>query len=253
MEFDLLHLPQFYGGAVYFDTPHIPAVLAHWREWSEGLPEQATTSFVLFQLPPLDIVPPPLADKLTIGVRFAWTGDPAEGERLLDEVRAVAPVLLDDAALKPYTAIDSVHADPVDRMPVLEASTLLREFPAEADALLAVAGAGSGSPQVLVEVRQLGGAYSREPAHPNAFSHRAARFSVLTVGISMDPTVAPHGERVLAALAALDIGRVWPNFAPADDGASAARAYDAATLQRLGEITAAYDPHGVLAVGGYTR
>ena len=36
VEFDLVRLPQFYGGAVYFDTPHIPAVLARWRAWSVG-------------------------------------------------------------------------------------------------------------------------------------------------------------------------------------------------------------------------
>ena len=58
---------------------------------------------------------------------------------------------------------------------------------------------------------------------------------------------------VLAALTAWDTGGVWPNFAPPHERASAARAYDAATLERLGEVTAAYDPHGVLAVGGYTR
>ena len=59
-----------------------------------------TTSFVLFQLPPLPEIPPPLAGRMTLGVRFLWTGDPEEGARLLDEIRAVAPVILDDAALQ---------------------------------------------------------------------------------------------------------------------------------------------------------
>ena len=36
-----------------------------WRGWSEALPEQATTSFVLFQLPPIPEVPPPLAGRMT--------------------------------------------------------------------------------------------------------------------------------------------------------------------------------------------
>jgi hypothetical protein len=80
---------------------------------------------VLFQLPTMDGVPPQLADRLTIGVRLLWTGDLAEGARLLDRMRAVAPVVLDDAAVKPYTAVDSVHADPVDPMPVIETAMLL--------------------------------------------------------------------------------------------------------------------------------
>ena len=129
VEFDLVHLPTFYGGAVYFDGADAAAVIDRWRHWSAALPEQATTSFVLFQLPPMPVVPPPLAGRMTLGVRFLWTGDADEGARLLDQIRAAAPVILDDAACKPYTAIDSVHADPVDPMPVVDPAILLRRLP----------------------------------------------------------------------------------------------------------------------------
>ena len=46
-----MHLPTFYGGAVYFDGADAARVIERWRDWSANLPEQATTSFVLFQLP----------------------------------------------------------------------------------------------------------------------------------------------------------------------------------------------------------
>jgi FAD/FMN-containing dehydrogenase len=105
VEFDLVHLPAFYGGAVYFDGVDAARVIDVWRSWSEALPEQGTTSFVLFQLPHIPGVPAQLAGRTTLGVRFAWTGEPGHGARLLDEIRGVAPVILDDAALKPYTAI----------------------------------------------------------------------------------------------------------------------------------------------------
>jgi FAD/FMN-containing dehydrogenase len=254
VEFDLIRQPTFYGGAIYFDGVDAARVIEKWRDWSEALPEQATTSFVLFQLPPLPEIPPPLAGRMTIGVRFLWTGDPEEGARLLNELRAVAPVILDDAALKPYTAVDSVHADPVDPMPVIDPSILMDGFPAEAaEMLLAVAGYGSGSPQVMVEVRQLGGAYAREPEHPNAFDHRDAKFSLLVVGMAPDPRAASHAELVFAAMGDWDTGTVWPNFGPVSDARSARRAYDEATLQRLAEITRRYDPAGVLQYGRYTR
>jgi hypothetical protein len=191
---------------------------------------------------------------MTLGVRFVWTGNPQEGARLLDEVRAVAPVILDDAALKPYTAIDSVHADPVEPMPVHDPAMLLTEFPAEAAArLLEVAGLGSGSPQLMVEVRQLGGAYAREGRHPSAFVHRAAGYSVLVVGMAPDPAVLPHMERVFSALEEWDTGGIWPNFGPAHDATTARRAYDDETLARLAAVTRTYDPDGVLQVGRYTR
>ncbi|MGY1828190.1 FAD-binding oxidoreductase [Blastococcus sp. SYSU DS0541] len=258
MEFDLVHMPEFYGGAIYFDSADAARVIGRWRGWADDLPELGTTSFAIFQLPPLPEVPPPLAGRVTLAIRFLWTGEPSEGARLLDQLRDVAPVVLDDARLRPYTEIDAVHADPVDPMPVVDPAILLNAFPAEAaDRLLAVAGHGSESPQVIVEVRHLGGAYAREGAHPSAFSHRAARFSVLTVGMAMDEEMAAaalaHADQVFSALADWDTGGVWPNFGIPHDAVSARRSYDEATLSRLREVVDAYDPQGVLQAGAYTR
>jgi len=254
VEFDLVHLPRFYGGSLYFDGVDAPRVIDVWRSWSAALPEQASTSFALFQLPPIPGVPPQLAGRLTLGLRFAWTGETGRGARLLDEIRGVAPVILDDAAIKPYTAIDSVHADPVDPMPIIDPATLLTDFTAEtAEQLLALAGPGSGSPQVLVEVRQLGGAYARVGQHPSAFDHRDARYSVLVVGMAPDPATRPHAERVFAALTPWDTGGVWPNFGPPHDVDTARRAYRPDTLERLAEISRTYDPRGVLQAGACIR
>ncbi|MGY1836214.1 FAD-binding oxidoreductase [Blastococcus sp. SYSU DS0510] len=258
MEFDLVHMPEFYGGAIYFHSADAARVIDRWRGWADDLPELGTTSFAIFQLPPLPEVPPPLAGRMTLAIRFLWTGEPSEGARLLDQLRDVAPVVLDDARLRPYTEIDAVHADPVDPMPVVDPAILLNAFPAEAaDRLLAVAGHGSESPQVIVEVRHLGGAYAREGAHPSAFSHRAARFSVLTVGMAMDEEMAAaalaHAEQVFSALADWDTGGVWPNFGIPHDAVSARRSYDEATLSRLREVVDTYDPQGVLQAGAYTR
>jgi hypothetical protein len=258
LEFDLVPLSSFYGGAIYFDGADAAAVVDRWRSWADALTEQGTTSFAIFQLPPLPEVPPPLAGRMSLAVRFVWTGDPEEGARLLDEIRALAPVILDDAAVKPYTAIDSVHADPVDPVPVCDPSILLSEFPQEAaERLLEVAGHGSGSPLLGVEVRHLGGAYAREGAHPDAFSHRAARFSLLAAGLAMDHASAAvtlaYADQVFAALRPWDTGGVWPNFGAPHDAASARRAYDERTLRRLREVVDTYDPQGVLQAGAYTR
>jgi hypothetical protein len=191
---------------------------------------------------------------MTLGVRFLWTGAADEGRELLDQIRSVAPVILDDADLKPYLDVDSVHADPVDPMPVVDPAMLLTEFTdVTAKRLLDVAGYGSGSPQLMVEIRQLGGAYARETEHPNAFSHRSAGFSVLAVGIAEDPRVLPHWDRLYAALSEWDTGGVWPNFGPPHDAQTARRAYDEKTLHRIAEVSRKYDPDGILQIGEYAR
>lgn len=76
---------------------------------------------------------------------------------------------------------------------------------------------------------------------------------MLAVGIAGVPGVHEHGDRLMDALRPWDTGRVWPNFAPPHDAASALRAYDPATLARLADVVDMYDPHGVLQAGGYTR
>jgi hypothetical protein len=254
VELDLLPVPTFYGGAVYFDGADIPAVIDRWRSWSQALPELATTSFVILQLPDAPGFPPPLAGRMSIGVRFLWVGDNTEGERLLDEMRAVAPVILDDAAVKPYVAVDSVHSDPVDPMPATDPAMLLGDFPDEAVArFLDRVGPGSESPQIMVEIRQLGGAYAREGLHPSAFVHRDARFSLLAVGIAVDPRVMPHAHELFDALSDWDTGGIWPNFGAPHDEATARRAYDAATLGRLAAVAERYDPDAVLASNAWAR
>lgn len=255
IEFDLVPLAAFYGGALYFPGEQAAGVIAAWRAWSTALPEQATTSFAIVQIPPgAPGVPPPLAGRMVLGVRFAWAGDLDEGERVLDQMRAAAPLLLDDAARKPYVAVDSVHADPVDPMPVHDRAMLLADLTDEAvERLLALAGPGSGSPQIVVEVRQLGGAYARAGAHPSAFAHRHAAYSVFVAGIAVDPVVAPHAAELLAALTPWGTGGVWPNLGPPVDAASARRAYDALTLARLAGVARRYDVDGVFAAGAFAR
>ena len=254
LEFDLIELPTFYGGSAFFDAADAPAVIAAWREWSAELPFAGTTSIAIFQLPPMPGVPEPLAGRMTLSVRFTWTGDPEDGERWFARLRSVARPLLDGVGVLPYPAIDAVHTDPVDPTPAHEFSTLLSGFgEATTDALLEVAGPDSGSPQVIVEIRQLGGAYALDGPHPDAFSHRSAGYSMLAVGIAGVPGVQEHGARLIDALAPWDTGRVWPNFAPPHDAASALRAYDPATLTRLADIVDTYDPHGVLQAGSFTR
>lgn len=249
IEFDLVHQPRFYGGSLWFDGADAPAVIDAWRAWSAELPEEGTTSFALFQLPDMEGVPPMLAGRLTLSIRFVWTGSADEGERWFAAMRAAAPVILDDVADKPYTAIDSVHTDPLDPTPAYEAGHVLTEFNAEtAEALLALTGPGAASPQILVEVRQLGGAFARPGEHPSAFASRAAAYSLLVVGIAEIPGVEDHAAAILDAMAPWIGGHRLPNFTFTPE--EYVDAYDEVTLARLRRARRTYDPDGVLMIGG---
>lgn len=249
IEFDLVHQPRFYGGSLWFDGADAPAVIDAWRAWSAELPEEGTTSFALFQLPDMEGVPPMLAGRLTLSIRFVWTGSAEEGERWFAAMRAAAPVILDDVADKPYTAIDSVHTDPLDPTPAYEAGHVLTDFTAEtAETLLGLTGPGVASPQILVEVRQLGGAFARPGEHPSAFASRAAAYSLLVVGIAEVPGVEDHAAAILDAMSPWIGGHRLPNFTFTPE--EYVDAYDEVTLARLRRARRTYDPDGVLMIGG---
>jgi FAD/FMN-containing dehydrogenase len=248
IEFDLVHQPTFYGGSLWFDGDDAATVIPRWLRWSKDLPELGTTSIALFQLPAMPGVPPQLAGRLSLSVRYVWTGEAEEGERRFAEIRSAAPILLDDVALKPYTAIDSEHTDPLDPTPAYEAAAVLTDFPIEAvDALLALTGPGSGSPQILVELRQLGGAFTRGGEHESAFSSRDAAWSLLVVGIADVPGVESHAETILEAMGPWTGGHRLPNFTFAPE--EYVNAYNEAALARLRAAIRTYDPCGVMAIG----
>jgi len=51
LEFGLVPVTTFHGGAIFFAGEDAPAVLHAWREWAPTLPEDTTTSVALLRLP----------------------------------------------------------------------------------------------------------------------------------------------------------------------------------------------------------
>jgi FAD/FMN-containing dehydrogenase len=247
VEIDLFRVADPYAGALYFDGSDTGTVLHAWRTWAATLPESVTTSLAVLQLPPMPGVPPVLAGRMTVAVRFLHVGDAETGAALLAPMRAAAPVLLDGVGVLPLAAIDMVHSDPVDPMPSYERGFLLRELPAEAaDAFVAAAGPGSSSSLIVLELRHLGGAFARGGTHPSAFCHRDQQFALLAVGIGVPPLVdaaQASAAAVTDALAPWCDGKTMPNFTAGPS------AYDAPTLARLIAVAEHYDPHHVLTDG----
>ncbi|MEH3154410.1 MAG: FAD-binding oxidoreductase [Gordonia paraffinivorans] len=257
VEIDLLPVPRFYGGALYFDGADADAVLRAWRDWSVDLPEDTNTSIAFLQLPPLPDVPPPLAGRFTVAVRYTSVADPTDAARLLAPMRAVAQPIIDMVDVMPYAAIGAVHADPVDPMPSTEQHTLLAELPdAAIDTLMTGAGPQSGSPQVIVEIRRLGGAFGRPAAVDSAFSQRDAEYTLLAIGVlapEIAAVVPAHAAGLMTVMEPWSTGGRLPNFGASGDAERIARCYDEDTRHWLAALADQYDPAGVLRVGQVVR
>ena len=177
---------------------------------------------------------------------FAHTGPPDEGERLLQPLRAMRPVI-DTVTELPYQRIDEVHQDPTQPAPIIESGLLLRR-PGDGlvEQLLAHAGEPAQLPPGLVELRALGGALARPPAVPNAMGRRDAALSLLLAMAAEAPQtdqVRATQRRILDALAPWSTGGVFANFLGGHaDAARVRAAYRDGDYRRLQAIKAEYDP-----------
>ena len=249
LAFDLVPLPEFFGGALLFGPAHVEQVLRAFATWAPTLPEEVTTSVALLRLPPVDSVPPPLRGVVSLALRFGFAGPAAAGAELLAPMRRVASPLLDSVGPMAYAAVDGIHMDPTEPMPAVMRGGLLHSLPAAAvDAVLDVAGPDVDVPLAMVELRLMGGALGRPARVPNAVAGRDGAFSVAVVAPAPPPlaAVAPVvTEGVLDALAPWSPGTGLVNFGGHGGASGAASAWAPDALERLRRVKAAVDPDDV--------
>jgi FAD/FMN-containing dehydrogenase len=248
LEFALHRVAEVYAGALFWPLERAGQVLHTWRELVAAAPDELTSLGRLMQFPPIPEVPEPFRGRAFVLVEAAYCGPEADGAALLLPLRALGPEM-DTLATIPVDGLSELHMDPPQPVPFAGDGMLLSELPVEAvDALVGIAGAGSGSPLLSVEVRHLGGALANASSSNGALSSIDAGFALYAVGIAMDAelkaAVQAYAAKVQDTLAAWSAGRSFMNFTErhADPG----ELFDAATYARLRRVKAVYDPDDVI-------
>jgi hypothetical protein len=246
IEFALYPAPQVYGGAMLWPWERATEVLNRYVEWSRTAPDAISTSIRLLQVPPLPDVPEALQGRSFVAIDGAYLGAEAAAAEVLAPLRALEPEI-DMFAPIPAAALSHIHMDPEHPVPARGDGMILdRLTPAAIDALVEAVGPGSGSPLLMVELRQLGGAIGVPPAEHGALAKIGGEFALFAVGIPMDAdaaaAIAAYLDGLLAALDPWDAGRRCLNFTerPAD----AREFFPEMTLARLQAVKLAYDPEG---------
>jgi hypothetical protein len=249
LECALFPVTRLYAGALFYSGEDAREVLLAYREFTKSAPDEISTGIALLNLPPLPHLPPFMQGKLAVSLRISYLGDAEAGARLIEPLRRAAPPLLDTVAEIPYSQFGTITNDPTDPAPAVEHFGLLRELSEDAvDAIVAVVEPNSGSRLNIIDIRHLGGAFSRPATFPNAVGSRDAAFAFFGL------TVVPPGHRVadyldsgrelIDALAPWLYERAHPTFlGPADATESATRrAYEPETFKILQAVKAKYDP-----------
>ena len=176
-------------------------------------------------------------------------GDPAEGERAIAPLRALATPVADTVGPIPYPDIyrytdhqSAPHGASIRMMFAHELSDAVLDASLEAMRR-------ATSPYSLVHFRGLGGAMARVDPNETAFAHRDKPYFYSIIGVWLDAAedVAVHTgwTESLWEQGRHECSGVYVNFLEEEGADRVREAYPAVTYARLAKIKRHYDPENL--------
>ncbi|MHA6798812.1 FAD-binding oxidoreductase [Bounagaea algeriensis] len=249
MEIALMPVARLYGGCLFVDLAQVPNVLHAWREWTDSVPDEMTSAVSVIPFPDLPMVPEPMRGRHVAQLQISYAGPAEQGQQLVEPLRALGPLLQDTLRELSYSESGAVFDEPDQPSGYRGTSLLLDDLdPQELSTLVHQVGP-SASSSCVVGLRHLGGALARPPQTPNALGHRDASYSLgllsLTETSETGSVTALH-DQLLAEFAPHALGRSLNfTFGPLDHQ-RVRTAFEPADYQRLAQLKAEHDPHGLL-------
>ncbi|HEX5984791.1 MAG TPA: FAD-binding oxidoreductase [Solirubrobacterales bacterium] len=247
LHLNLVPIAEVYGGALLFPAEVGAEGVRIYRDWAAGVSEDVTSTVRFLRPPDIPDVPELLRGKALLTIDAACIGDKAAGEAAIAPLREIGEPILDTFDQIPAPALAKIHMDPEQPVPGLGHHRVLGELSDEAiEAFVGVAGPDSGTPLLLTELRQLGGALGRPDPDGGALSHLDADWVMYGVGMVMSPEM---GEAVSAGLDRMhEAMEPWAadggyfNFADRPCDTDAILPPD--VCSRLAEVKRKWDPDG---------
>jgi FAD/FMN-containing dehydrogenase len=231
--------PTILGGLLIYPLAQAKEILRRYRDLISTAPDELCAYAVLGTLPD---------GTQAVVFDVCYTGQLAEGERLLDPLRAAGPLLADQVGPMPYTTLQSFAEN--FNPPGLRnywKSDYLAQLSDEAIDLLVEYYSSVPAPHTHVVIEHMGGAVSRVGEDETAVSHRDAPHTALILGIWGDPAqdepVIDWVRRLWEQLRPFSSGGVYVNYQMGDEGEDRLRAaYGAERYERLVALKNKYDP-----------
>ncbi len=247
LHIDLVPVADAYAGAFLWPAEVGADAVRLYRDWAAGVGENVT-SVVRFLTPPdVPDVPEPLRNTPLLTIDGAYIGSREEGEAAFAPLLEIGEPMMSTFDQVPPAALCRIHMDPEQPVPGLGHHRVLRELPDEAiDAFVSMAGVDSGTPLLLTEIRQMGGALSRPDENGGALSHLDAEFAMFGIGMPMTPelgqAIEAHHDSLHEAMAPWAADGGYFNFAERACNADAILPPE--VCARLAEVKGKWDPDG---------
>jgi hypothetical protein len=247
MEIQLYAVDELVAGMMIWPWERSAEVFTHYVEWAKTAPNSVSASARMLQIPPLPDIPEFLRGRQIVVVDGAVLGNVEEADEILAGFRALEPEI-DTFAPAPPTALLRLHMDPEPPMPGIGDGVLVDDLDADAvAAIVATAGPDTGSPLIMVELRQLGGALRERKPGAGALGSLDGSFAFFALGAPMGPGVgeAVHAriEGLKQALAPWSRGVPYLNFS--EKSVAIGDAVGDEAFARLERVKTSVDPDGL--------
>ncbi len=188
-EFRLHPIKDIYGGPIFFELRDGGDVLRFYREFIADAPEELG-AFPAFQIaPPLPFIPEDRHGDTFIGIVACWAGPLEQGERAVEPIRQVAPVVAEFVGPMPYPALNSAFDELVP--PGLQhywKANFVTELSDEIIEAHLAHGPKVPAVSSTMHIYPINGACHRVAPDATAFAYRDANFATVIAGMWPDPT-----------------------------------------------------------------
>lgn len=243
--------PEVMFLSVTYPVARAKELLPVWRDFMATAPDAFSSNAYFWTIPAAPVIPPELHGQRIVGFTGVYTGDVAEGERLVQPLRKLARPVLDRSGVLPYTVVQtlfdayfpkglhyywkSLYLNQLDEGTTVET---LADWAIERP-----------SEHTLIDIWAMGGAASRVPAEATAFGDRSAPFWLVFNSSWADPQDSDKNiawtRAFWQAMQPYSPGGTYLNFpglAEDRDHQQVVQASFGANYRRLAAVKTRYDP-----------
>jgi FAD/FMN-containing dehydrogenase len=243
-EYRLHPVAQVTGGLAAHPFAAAPEVLAFFREFTAGLPDEVTAACGLIHAPDGSGTP-------LIAIIVCHCGEPSQAEADLKPLLEFGSPAMVQIGPMPYPSMNTMLDDayPTGSLNYWK-SSFLAELSDDVFRTIVDAFPGCPSPMAALLLEHFHGAVARVGVSDTAVQHRETGYNLAMTSVWTDPaltdaTVAWTKE-TYAALEPSFAGRRYLNYMSEDDlGEKAVRAGYGPNYERLAQLKARYDPENV--------
>jgi FAD/FMN-containing dehydrogenase len=238
--------PVVLAGPVFYSGDRAAEMLRFYREFTQDLPNEATTLLNLATAPPAPFLPEEVHGKPIIVLVGVYAGPVAEGERVLQPMRDLGDPIADLMGPIPYVAMQSLldALYPAGMSNYFKAGFMDEISDQAIDTFVEQYGAVN-SPANEIHVHHFGGAVAEVADDATAFGNRSSEYVLNIIARTPDSNgfeaVVDWGRGAYEALEPYTAGGTYTNFMSQGDD-RLKEAYGSDKYERLVALKDRYDP-----------